>query len=105
MKNFSLYSVLLCLLFLASCATDIQEIKNNPKSYKDKTVTVKGKVKSVINVLLKKGFYLEDSTGEIFVLTENALPETGEQRTVQGVVVQSPELLGNSIITIKEKTR
>lgn len=105
MKTSFIHYTIICLLFLASCATDIQEIKNNPDAYKNKTVTVKGKVNTVINVLLKKGFFIQDKTGEIFVMTENALPQKGEQKMIEGKVIESPELLGNSMIIIQENTK
>lgn len=105
MKNLIIYTSVISTIFLASCATDIEKIKNNPQEYKDKNITIRGEVKNVINVLLKKGFFIQDETGEIFVLTENALPTTGEQKVVKGKVIESPQLLGNSMIIIQENTK
>lgn len=105
MKNLLLNLSILGAFFLVSCATDIKEIKDNPTNFENKDVTVKGTVKSVTDLLVKKGFFIEDNTGEIFILTDNALPETGEQKTVTGQVKNSPALLGNSIVVIKENKK
>ncbi len=105
MKTLLLNIFVLGILFLVSCATDIKEIKDNPANFKEKDVTIRGTVKSVTDLLVKKGFFIEDETGEIFILTDNALPETGDHKTVTGKVQSSPALLGNSIVVIKENKK
>ncbi|MEJ2421915.1 MAG: hypothetical protein P8018_09430, partial [Acidobacteriota bacterium] len=48
---------------------------------------------------------IKDDTGEITVVTDNAVPKTGEQVTVTGVVNQAFSIGSESLIVIRERPK
>lgn len=78
------YTSLLSLLFLASCATDIKEIKENRTDYLGKEVTIKGTV--VSTVPFTKIYEVKDETGSLYVNTPNELPDKDGAYRIRGVV-------------------
>lgn len=96
---------LLAILLLLSCgllATSIKTIRDDPRNYDGKTVTVSGEVKNPTSLLVVKFFTLADSTGEITVITERSLPKAGERVTVRGVVHEAFSIGDRSALVIKE---
>jgi hypothetical protein len=93
------------LLVLASCgllATSIKDIRDDPRAYDGKTVTVSGEVKSATSLLVVKFFTLADSTGEIIVITERPLPKNGQRLRVRGVVHEAFSIGNESVMVIEE---
>ncbi len=78
------YTSLLSLLFLASCTTDIKEIKENRTDYLGKEVTIKGTV--VSTVPFTKIYEVKDETGSLYVNTPNELPDKDGAYRIRGVV-------------------
>ncbi|MBZ5640388.1 MAG: hypothetical protein LAO51_16730 [Acidobacteriia bacterium] len=98
-------AAVLALLWIVSCglfATGIRNIRDHPRDYDGKTVTVSGEVKSATNLLVVKYFTLADSTGEITVITERPLPKAGNHLRVTGVVHEAFSLGDTSAVVIKE---
>src|SRR5512136_2667067 len=91
MKRGFLYpSVVLVLLLVCQCSglmpTKIADIRNNPRQYADKEVTVSGEVTGTFSLVVVKYFTLRDNTGEITIVTQRALPKEGERLKVKGTV-------------------
>jgi aspartyl/asparaginyl-tRNA synthetase len=105
MRSVRAGAAVLALVLLASCglfATSIKNIRDNPRDYDGKTVTVSGEVKSATNLLVVKYFTLADSTGEITVITKRPLPKAGSRLRVTGVVHEAFSLGDTSAVVIKE---
>lgn len=96
---------LLIALLLASCATNIDDIQKNTEKYVDKEVTIKGKVISSTNAMLVKYFAVKDDTGEIYVTTENALPNENEKIKITGKVRQYFKIGDLQLTVIIEEKR
>jgi len=64
-------------------ATAIQEIKQHAKKYDEDVIIVAGKVTQVTKVPLFKAYRIEDSSGEIWVITDNKLPNQGDQLSIR----------------------
>ena len=81
-------------LFAAACPerTSIADIERNPSRYQNKTVAIAGRVTDSYGVNIpgtpiRGGAYkLEDGTGSIWILTEDAVPGRGSEIGVKGVV-------------------
>ncbi|MEJ2368124.1 MAG: hypothetical protein P8Z49_07200 [Acidobacteriota bacterium] len=86
-------------------STPIKQILNHPRKYNGRTVTVSGTVTESANLLLFRYFKIKDDTGEITVVTDNAVPKTGEQVTVTGVVNQAFSIGSESLIVIRERPK
>lgn len=86
----------------AACATgaSVGQLKTNPGRYVDKSVTVRGTVTSSWGVPLVplKMFRVDDGTGEILVVTDDArVPSRGARVRVTGEVGEFAVIGGRSI--------
>lgn len=80
--------------FAAACPerTTIADIERNPSRYQNKTVAIAGRVTDSYGVNIpgtpvRGGAYkVEDGTGSIWILTEDAVPSRGSEIGVKGVV-------------------
>jgi hypothetical protein len=81
-------------VFAAACPerTSIADIEANPSKYQNKTVAIAGTVKdsyglNVPGTPIRGGAYkIDDGTGSIWVVTEDAVPNKGAQIGVQGTI-------------------
>lgn len=92
---------------IAACATlfttKIADIKNEPRRYDQKTVTIAGTVSSSLNVLGFKVFEVDDGTGTIRVVTKRAVPREGAKVRVTGRVDQAFAIGGTSFVVLVEQ--
>lgn len=108
MKKTFLYALsVLVLLSLFGCmglgTTKIADIKNNPRNYVGKEVTVSGTVTRTFSLFVIKYFTLNDNTGEITVITERPLPREGQQLKVKGVVREAFAIGPQSHLVVQEE--
>lgn len=82
--------VVLAALAATACTgvlpTAIEKLKEEPRGYIGRTVTVRGEVTEATSLLVFKYFELRDATGAVYVTTTRPLPAVGEKLTVRGVV-------------------
>jgi DNA/RNA endonuclease YhcR with UshA esterase domain len=83
--------------------TKIADIRNNPRHYADKEVTVSGEVTGTFSLVVIKYFALRDGTGEITVVTQRPLPKEGERLKVKGVVREAFSMGSGSLLVIVEE--
>jgi hypothetical protein len=89
-------------VFTAACASgaSIGQVKTNPGRYVDKNVTVHGTVTSSWGIPLVplKMYQVDDGTGEILVVTDDArVPSKGARVKVTGKVGEFAVFGGRSI--------
>ncbi len=89
-------------MFLASCATDIKEIKDNITEYNGKKVTVSGTVIETTDLLVTKYYELKDDTESIYVVPLGDLPNEGDEKKVTGIVDEKMKVGKSNFIVIKE---
>ena len=93
-KPFLIALALASALLLAGCPerTTIADIERNPGKYQNKEVDIAGRVTdsygvNVPGTPIRGGAYkVEDGTGSIWVVTEEAVPSKGAEIGVQGVI-------------------
>jgi hypothetical protein len=94
-RLFVILSVLVFSLLLAACPkrTMISEIEANPSKFDGRKVAIAGTVENSYGVSaqiikgVKGGAYkISDGTGEIWVLTNNAVPTKGARVGVKGKI-------------------
>ncbi len=106
-RNVLCVSAVLVLSVLSQCSglmsTKIGDIKNNPRRYADKEVTVSGTVTSSFSLVVLKYFTLADATGDIPVVTQRPLPKEGERLTVKGTVREAFSIGSESLLVIVEE--
>ncbi|MCX7829895.1 MAG: hypothetical protein N2445_02385 [Acidobacteria bacterium] len=109
-KIASIGIILSFLLLIFACdklSTPINEIKENPEKYENKTLFVYGKVISSqkISPTEKEGSYIiNDGTGEIKVITTKTLPEIGKKVFVKAKVKSNFVLFGKHFgVVLKEE--
>ena len=108
MKRSLVYpSVVLVLFLLCQCSglmsTKIADIRNNPRQYAGKEVTVSGEVTGTFSLIVIKYFTLRDSTGEITIVTQRPLPKEGERLKVKGTVREAFSIGSESLLVIVEE--
>jgi hypothetical protein len=80
--------------FAAACPdrTSIADIEANPSRYQNKEVVIAGTVRDSYGVNIpgtkvRGGAYkIDDGTGSIWIVTENAVPTKGAQIGVKGII-------------------
>ena len=82
--------LLISVLLMFGCGwhTHISEINERPQQYKDKQVSVKGKVVETLSIpFVQKGLYqMDDGSGKIWVMSQERIPSRGEKVVVKGEV-------------------
>jgi len=99
----AIVAVALAAACSALFATDIGTIKNDPRAFDGKRVTVAGEVRSTINVLGLGYYEVGDDTGSIGVVTRGAVPKKGDRVRVTGTVDQAFAVAGKSLVVIVEE--
>lgn len=84
-------------------ATRISEIKDNPRHYDGREVTISGVVTDSANLVVVKTFSVKDDSGEIRIVTKRSLPKKGEKVRVTGRVDQAFSIGSSSYVVIVEK--
>ncbi len=76
-----MYCLLIMIFLISGCATSLKEINQNPEKYRDKEVTVKGRVSEAIAIpIIEKGLYLlDDDTASLWVLPAERVPSRGDK--------------------------
>lgn len=102
-----LIAAFLVIFLSAGCtsllATPIKKIQDNPREYSGKPVTVSGEVTELFSLFVIKYFVVNDSTGEIIIVTQKPLPAKGSKITVKGTVQEAFSLGDQQLIVIMEK--
>ena len=102
--------IILCICagwLVASCSgpVAIGKIVEERSKYDGKTVTVEGEVSGTQSLLLIKFYTLQDETGKITVVTEEAMPKDGATKRVKGRVQEAVSILDKSLLVIRENRR
>lgn len=84
-------------------ATKIGDIEKAPGRWDGRTVTIAGKVTGTHNLLVVKYYQVDDGTGEIAVVTQDALPKEGDHVRVKGRVEQAFALGSAHVVVIVEQ--
>jgi hypothetical protein len=100
-------AVLVLVALVASCSalfsTKIRAIKENPGAFDGREVAIAGQVTSSWNLVFVKYYKVRDNTGEIYVVTESALPHEGDHVRVKGKVDQAFAIGGNRMVVVVER--
>lgn len=111
-RTSTLALALLSGVFLTGCvsAVRIADIKTDPGRYERKTVAIRGTVTSSFGVSLVpvQLYNIDDGTGEIAVLAQNArsIPTKGARVQVKGRVAEVASFGGRSVgLHIQEQSR
>ncbi|MDM7920859.1 MAG: hypothetical protein QUS14_01055 [Pyrinomonadaceae bacterium] len=91
-RSFLIGLVAVAAVFAAACPerTSIADIQSNPSKFQDKTVAVAGVVKdsyglNIPGTQVRGGIYkIDDGTGSIWIVTEDAVPGKGAEIGVEG---------------------
>jgi hypothetical protein len=99
-RRASIAAAALAALLLAGCGSvKIGRINADPSRYRNRTVSVTGKVTTAVGVLGTGGYQIEDGTGRIYVVSKSGVPSRGSEVTVTGTVSGGVNVLGTSLGT------
>lgn len=92
---------LILTLLISGCGfhTSISKIRYEPEKYKDKEVSIKGRVSETIGIpFVQKGAYqVDDGSGKIWVLSQKRRPSRGEEVTVKGKLKTGVSIRGHTL--------
>jgi len=80
----------------------IKTIKDDPRTWDGKVVTVKGKVATSLHLFGLKYYEIDDGTGTIPVVTKGAVPKEGTTVRVTGRVDQAFAIGEKSLVVLVE---
>lgn len=103
--NYKILLLALSMFLMLGCTTDIADIKENPKEYADKEVTIKGEVVSTTNAFFLKYYTIKDNTGEINVTTKQKLPDENTKVKISGTVRELLKIGDMKMTVIEENDR
>ncbi|MCB1937113.1 MAG: hypothetical protein KDF59_14360 [Nitrosomonas sp.] len=87
--------------------TPVQEVTTSPAHFDDKEIILRGTTKNPthIPVIELKAYVLKDESGEITILTSNALPPLDVEITVrvrvENLAIIQGEAIGTTVIELK----
>jgi hypothetical protein len=89
------------VVFLAGCGpTKIGRILDEPNRYRDRNVTVEGKVDRSFGAIVAGVYQVDDGTGKLYVISKSGVPRTGSRVKVNGRVQQGITIGNRSIGTV-----
>ena len=101
MKKRLLAPVLASAFFLTGCgATKIGRILDEPNRYRNRNVTVEGRVDRSFGAIVTGVYQVDDGTGKLYVLSKGGVPRSGSKVKVNGRVQQGITLGSRSYGTV-----
>jgi hypothetical protein len=93
-------------LLLTACPSPISvsQINSDPARFKDKEVSIVGRVTDAYGLMGRGAYELDDGTGRIWVATAHGVPAKGSRVGVKGQVHSSLNIGGCAFGTILEET-
>jgi len=107
-KNFLTFALALAAVLLAGCpqGTTIRDIQNDPSRFRDKEVSISGRVVTSFGAAGEGAYEVDDGTGRIWVLTsQGGVPGQGAQVRVSGRVSSGVTFAGRSFATVLRETQ
>lgn len=84
--------------------TEIGKIVSNPRDYAGRELIISGRVTERFSFFVLKYFLLQDSTGQIPVISDKPLPTVGAEIRVKGHIEEGFSLGGNQVLVFLEKS-
>jgi hypothetical protein len=98
------------LVFALSAAAlakkTVNQIKADPGRYRDKTISVEGRVTDSYGVLGNGAYEIDDGTGRIWVIADRAVPSRGARVEAKGHIVNGLVFGGRNMgVALRETGR
>ena len=107
-KTFLTFALALAAVLLAGCPQDttIRDIQNDPGRFRDKEVSISGRVVTSFGAGGEGAYEVDDGTGRIWVLTSHGgVPGQGAQVRVAGRVSSGVTFAGRSFGNVLRETQ
>jgi hypothetical protein len=100
-------------LALSACATSIRDVRTDPSKYRNRDVTVSGRVSESFSLINRGVYRVSDKSGDIWVVSDNGAPRKGAHVKVKGTTrtgfdigslgerIRIPGGLNNSLVLIE----
>ena len=70
----------------AACAQSIQKVTADPSRYRDREVTISGRVVNSYSIAGRGAYQVEDSTGRLWVVSDRGVPREGASVKTKGTI-------------------
>ncbi len=107
---------LVAALAASACASvTINKVLADPSRYRDRDVTLSGEVVESYSVTTRGAYRLKDSSGELWVVSNEGVPRTGARVEVKGKIREGfnlgtlgdrlPRALGTGLVLVESSHR
>jgi len=107
-RTFLTFTLVLAAVLMAACprSTTIRDIQNDSGRFRDKEVSISGRVVTSFGAAGEGAYEVDDGTGRIWVLTsQGGVPGQGAQVRVAGRVSSGVTFAGRSFATVLRETQ
>jgi hypothetical protein len=84
MKNLTLFTLLAITVFSCATKVSISSLIENAAQYHGQEVFVCGKVVQSLNIILAKGYILEEDGQRLLIISHSSVPVEGKNNCVKG---------------------
>lgn len=83
----------------AACAQPIRKVVADPSRYRDRSVTISGRVIDSYSLVGRGAYHVDDGTGRLWVISDKGVPRTGADVKTKGTIKEAINLgaLGNLV--------
>lgn len=79
-------AVAIALMATIACATRVNNVLADPSKYRNREVTISGDVRDSYSIMSRGVYRVEDSTGSLWVYSDQGVPRTGAKVKVTGTI-------------------
>ena len=104
-------ALVVATLWSASCSTSINRILADPSHYRDREVSVSGRVEDSFSILDRGAYRITDGSGSLWVVSDRGVPRDGARVSVKGMIREGFNLgplagrigrgVGNGIVLVE----
>jgi len=85
-RRIKLVVALMALVGSAACATSINRVLADPSRYRNREVTIAGRVADSYSLADRGVFRVEDGSGALWVVSDHGVPRDGARVSVRGTI-------------------
>jgi hypothetical protein len=86
-RNPAAAALLIATIAATACATkSITDVLSNPSRYRDREIQISGDVLDSFSLLNRGVYRVRDETGQLWVVSDRGVPNSGARVTVKGTI-------------------
>jgi hypothetical protein len=96
-RKLAIAAALAAPLLLTACGSvRIARIESDPTRFRNRVITVEGRVTTSVGAMGTGAYQVDDGTGRLIVVSRSGVPESGRQVRVRGKVSSGVQIMGRT---------